>query len=172
MNMMNWSPVDCPYCRMPLFVRWPRGMPVHWCRRCGRPLVRYPAPRAPMRYRVVSVFAVVKVYAAIMACLTLFGFVVLRMPLAAIASQVALLLGLLGTVDLTDGLLGLLSRIDSTARRVRTGSQARRVACGKMVLGAVNCTVAIVGLVALWNMGQDADGQGRDRGPVAQSDVC
>ena len=52
MNMMNWSPVDCSYCRMPLFVRWPRGMPVHWCRKCGRPLVRYPAPRAPMPYRV------------------------------------------------------------------------------------------------------------------------
>lgn len=146
--MMSLPAAPCPYCARPLAM-WPHRAVVYHCHECQRPLGRYPMRRNPGIYRIFSVIAAIKVVTAIGGALILFALIALRFPLPQLAAAVAEQLALYGAADITDGVLGLSSRIDRTGKRVRIGSGAKSLAWGKIAFGLINCLAAAVGFLVV-----------------------
>jgi hypothetical protein len=148
MNMVSLPRPACPYCTQSL-VMWPRATPFYHCHKCQRPLARYPLQRSPRIYRIFSVIAAAKGITAATGALALFAMIALHMPLPGLGIAVAIQLAIYGATDITDGVLGLGSNVDRSARSVRVGSSARRWAWAKIVFGATNCALAAFGFLVV-----------------------
>lgn len=128
---------------------WPNTAPFYHCHQCQRPLGRYLMSRAPRIYRIFSVIAAAKVIAALAGVIMLVGLIAGRHSLTSLAFAFAVQLTLYGATEITDGVLGLGSGIDRTARTVRDGRRARLWSWGKIAYGLVNCTLAALGFLII-----------------------
>ena len=121
----------------------------HHCHHCQRPLARYTWQREPKVYRIFSVIAAARVVTTVAGALLLFVLIAFQVPLSSLAAAVAVQFALYGATDITDGVLGLGSNVDRTAKQVRTGTPARRHAWGKIAFGAVNWLMAAFGFLVV-----------------------
>ena len=137
----------CPCCGASV-CEWRRGSPVEGCRQCRRPmaLMRYPLPwKSPLRLLgLFDMASSLQAYATI-AIGALFALGTLSLP--GLVKAIAILLYVMGSILLADGVLGLVSGIDRTWGRIHYGGRAMAFASGKLVLGSLALMLTIIGLL-------------------------
>jgi len=137
----------CPCCGHPVY-EWRRGSSIEGCRQCRRPMVllRYPLPwKSPLRLLgLFDLAASLQAYATI-AVVVLFALG--AFSLLALVKAIAILLYVMGSILLADGVLGIVSGIDRTWGHVRYTSAAKALAAGKIIAGSMAFLLTIVGLL-------------------------
>jgi hypothetical protein len=153
MNMLTGVPAaNCPYCTKPLG-RWADEQLVHRCAACDRPLGRVRVSRSVRLYRIMPMLDVTKILGTVLA---LSGMVLMVVDPALVKGFVLLIAFALmtyGLTDVFDGWLSVRTRIDRTARKMRTGAAARRAGLAKILFGFLTLTVAIMGIVVRSSLG-------------------
>ncbi|WP_132469845.1 hypothetical protein [Novosphingobium sp. ST904] len=69
------------------------------------------------------------------------------LSLPGLVKAIAILLYVMGSILLADGVLGLVSGIDRTWGRIHYGGRAMAFASGKLVLGSLALMLTIIGLL-------------------------
>lgn len=153
MNMLTGVPAaNCPYCTKPLG-RWADAHLVHRCAGCDRPLGRVRVSTSVRLYRIMPMLDVTKILGTVLA---LSGMVLMVVDPALVKGFVLLIAFALmtyGLTDVFDGWLSVRTRIDRTARKMRTGAAARRAGLAKILFGFLTLTVAIMGIVVRSSLG-------------------
>lgn len=137
----------CPYCARPF--DWTKGRVVDQCLSCHRPLARVLVSRSPRLYRFFSLFELARVVTTVAGAACLLALVITGAPINGLALVIAVQLAIFGSADATDGILGLWTKVDKTARKVRIGRDARAAAVGKLVFGALTCAIGVIGFLVL-----------------------
>lgn len=136
----------CPYCATPID-HWPQGSHVQTCRSCRRPMVLIRSPfdrQGPKRLRGFIELGL-NLY-GVATLLLVLVFALTAMPPRNFVQLFALLLSFLAIVLGTDAILGLITAIDCTARRVRIAGRARTLAGLKLAGAASALAMVVIGI--------------------------
>ena len=141
-----WS---CAFCGDAL-THWPANAPITSCTRCRRPMVvlRPLMPRSGGR-RVFGLLQCGYALYGIATIALVAAFIFLPMPPRTFARQFAVLLFIIGSVLITDGVLGIRARIDRIADQVRTGRAAVAIAAFRVGAGILAMLLCAYGLLAI-----------------------
>lgn len=138
---------NCPYCRSDI-ASWRRGSWIETCKSCRRPMVLIRSPfdrNGPLRLR--GLLDIASHIYGIATIIMVISFVFAGMSPLFFVKLLALLLYLIGSILLTDSVLGLLSRIDRTWGQVRYNGKAHLFSVGKLAAGLIAVMLTIIGLM-------------------------
>ena len=148
MNMLAGVPsAACPYCAKPLG-RWPEPQLVHRCAACTRPLGRIRMSRKVPLYRIMPMFDLTKVLGTAIALSGMLLMILDPSGMRAFVVLIAFALATYGLTDICEGVLASCTGIDRTARKMRTGTAAKRIGWAKAGFGVATLSVAIMGIFA------------------------
>ncbi len=136
----------CPYCGGAL-PYWPRSAPLYGCRFCLRPLVILPGTiRRPRYYRIHTLFDIAKYLTALaaIAIIALLAFGQASPPALVALTIIALFVH--GSMDMSDGILGLQIGIDRTWNRRTPLATVKVWAALKLAFGLLLISGAALGL--------------------------
>lgn len=137
--------VRCPCCAG-VVEHLPPLWTIEPCRLCRRPLTLVRMIRLPGLYQLCNVIDLVgSVYGAVTMLLVL-SFTVSEMEPRTFAKGVTILLFIIGSLLLVDGVLSLKTAIDRTFQTIRYGLAARILGTGKALAGLLATALILVGL--------------------------
>lgn len=140
------SIAHCPYCAAPI-LRWSTSSRIEPCHQCKRPMVLIPWPLGSSgSLRLHSLLALATTAYGIAMVTLVAVFVVSEMTPRRFVSVLSVLLFVIGSVLIVDGILSARTRIDVTWHRRRTGKPATLMGLGKAVSGALAMVLTLVGL--------------------------
>lgn len=149
MNAALNSSVCCPSCAVRI-TSWPQHQLVQCCERCLRPMLMLRVRGKPFKlYRLIRLFAAVRMVLALLASVLLIALVARLLPLGWIVGASVAAFVLQGVTDLADGLLGLRSGHMSSWQRPYIGAAARRQSSIKCAFGLLLIGLALFGLLLM-----------------------
>lgn len=142
----TWS---CAVCGDAL-TRWPANAPITGCTRCRRPMVLLrPLRRQSGARRVFGLLQCGYALYGIATIALVAAFIFLPMPPRTFARQFAVLLFIIGSVLITDGVLGIRAQIDRLADQVRTGRTAIAIGSFRVGAGILALLLCAYGLLSI-----------------------
>lgn len=138
---------ECPYCGHPV-TQWRRGRSVQECWRCLRPMIVMRSPtdwNGPRRLR--SLFDLGFAVYGLLTVSLVATFALTGLTPHAFAKWFSVLLFIVGSALVGDGLLGLRTRMDRTCGRLRLGRCALALASAKLLGGTMAILLIGVGLM-------------------------
>ncbi len=138
---------QCPYCKEPVR-SWRRGSWIDPCTNCRRPIVLIRSPfdwNGPLRLR--GLLDVAHTVYGIATVILVVSFALMQFSALHFVKMFTLLLFIQGSILITDGVLGALSRIDRTMGKLRSGRAAFTYAIGKIACGLCALALTAIGAV-------------------------
>lgn len=141
-ELIRLPAVKCPCCGT-VVNTVPRPLSIDPCEICGRPLALIPWGRT---YRLYNVLDFIGRLHGVGTLILVLGFVFSNMTALAFAKAFTILLFIVGSVLITDGVIGFRTAIDRSWNFIRRGSSARLYATGKIISGTAGLVLTTVGL--------------------------
>lgn len=137
--------VKCPCCGT-VVNTVPRPLSIEPCEMCRRPLALIPIMPWRHTYRLYNVLDLVGRLHGVGTLILVLGFAFSNMTALAFAKAFTILLFIIGSILITDGVIGWRTAIDRSWNFIRRGSSARLYAAGKIVSGTAGLVLTTLGL--------------------------
>ena len=144
-ELIRLPAVRCPCCGA-VVTTVPRPLSIEPCLVCRRPLALIPIMPWRHTYRLYNVLDLVGRFHGIGTLILVLGFAISNMTALAFAKAFTVLLFMIGSILITDGVIGLRTAIDRSWNFTRRGSSARLYAAGKIASGTAGLVLTTVGL--------------------------
>lgn len=151
-SLVNWQKgthrlpaVKCPCCGA-VVRSLPAPLSIEPCQLCKRPLAMIQMMPGRKTYRLYNVLDLVGRFHGVGTLILVFAFAISNMTALAFAKAFTVLLFVIASLLLTDGVIGLKAGIDRSWNVTRWGSPARVYAAGKVLSGIVALVLTTIGL--------------------------